>query len=95
MFDLLLLPVWNIQALGLASSPQWLLLLMMMLLLLLWDNGSNRTARCSVREQVAVKLWLRLETEATTLTRPPGMRFGNVSFQSSHVLVHLVAVRTQ
>ena len=93
MSDLLLLPVWNIQALSLPSSPQWLLLLMM--LLLLWDNRSNWTARCSVSEQVAVKLWLRLETEATTSTRPPGMRFGNVSFQPNHVLAHLVAVRTQ
>ena len=83
----LLLPVLNIEALGLAPSPQWLLLL--------WDNGSNWTARCSVSEQVAVKLWLRLETEATTSTRPPGMRFGNVSFQPNHVLAHLVAVRTQ
>ena len=89
----LMLPVWNIQDLGLAPSPRWLLLLV--LLLLLWDNGSNWTARCSVREQVAVKLWLRLETEATTSTRPPGMRFGNVSFQPNHVLAHLVAVRTQ
>ena len=95
MSDLLLLPVLNIQALGLAPSPHWLLLLGMMMLLLLWDNGSNWTARCSVREQVAVKLWLRLETEATTLTRPPGMRFGNVSFQPNHILAHLVAVRTQ
>ena len=93
MSYLLLLPVWNIQALGLAPSPRWLLLLV--LLLLLWDNGSNWTARCSVREQVAVKLWLRLETEATTSTRPPGMRFGNVSFQPNHVLAHLVAVRTE
>ena len=89
----LMLPVWNIQDLGLAPSPRWLLLLV--LLLLLWDNGSNWTARCSVREQVAVKLWLRLETEATTSTRPPGMRFGNVSFQPNHVLAHLVAVRTE
>ena len=89
----LMLPVWNIQDLGLAPSPRWLLLLV--LLLLLWDNGSNWTARCSVSEQVAVKLWLRLETEATTSTRPPGMRFGNVSFQPNHVLAHLVAVRTQ
>ena len=89
----LMLPVWNIQDLGLAPSPRWLLLLV--LLLLLWDNGSNWTARCSVSEQVAVKLWLRLETEATTSTRPPGMRFGNVSFQPSHVLAHLVAVRTE
>ena len=52
----LMLPVWNIQDLGLAPSPRWLLLLV--LLLLLWDNGSNWTARCSVSEQVAVKLWL-------------------------------------
>ena len=89
----LMLPVWNIQDLGLAPSPRWLLLLV--LLLLLWDNGSNWTARCSVSEQVAVKLWLRLETEATTSTRPPGMRFGNVSFQPNHVLAHLVAVRTE
>ena len=89
----LMLPVWNIQDLGLAPSPRWLLLLV--LLLLLWDNGSNWTARCSVREQVAVKLWLRLETEATTSTRPPGVRFGNVSFQPNDVLAHLVAVRTE
>ena len=94
MSYLLLLPLLNIEALGLASSPRWLLLLVL-LLLLLWDNGSNWTARCSVSEQVAVKLWLRLETEATTSTRPPGMRFGNVSFQPNHVLAHLVAVRTE